>query len=227
MGLSRALGCFRDSDASTSKRRKKQINPQSKQERANRIVPDSILKDKNNPTPTIGTRSYLLPPAPDSRGTKPPHTGNRIQETKRGPSDTTNKTAPGNSPRGTDSSQVPVERTVLGDDYEPEPWSMGAVRRRTSMLSERKSPVVTSTEEKIPNGECQSYQQSAFSQDVYAYWMSKGSPVRAIDLLGLPPVDVKQLRAKGSGVAQGDEAEGVIVEEYTGPIRPAWSRPKS
>lgn len=227
MGLSQALGCFRNSDRSTSKRKKQIDQPQDKQGRPNRIVPSSKFKDKNIPTTAIGTRSGL--PAPvtgDSGGKRPGHAENQIHERRGGPSDATNKAALEDF-QGADSSQVLVAATVVGDDYEPEPWSVGAVRRRTSMLPERKSLVVASTEEKILNGEFKSHQQPGLSPDVHEYWMSKGGPVRAIDLLGLPSVDIKQLRAKGSGVAQGDEAEEVIVEEYTGSIRPAWSQPKS
>lgn len=200
MGLSRVLGCFTDSDAQTlkkqpQKRAQKQSRnpPQEGTERPNRVASVPALKDKNHPTSMIGMSSGLARHVPeDSRGTHNTH-------------------------------PVLVATTSAGYNYEPEPWSMGAVARRTSQLPNQKSPLETSPKEKVSNLEFQAPQHEVVSgrvpKEVHDHWAPLGTGIRAANLLGLPTVDIKQFRATGSGVAEGDEAERVIVEPYIVPAR--------
>jgi hypothetical protein len=202
MGLSRVFGCFKDPDAQTSKKKKKKQqkqeqprnqSPREVKERPNIVVPIPALEDKNHPTTRIETSSDLTHHTPEDLS-------------------------------GIDNVlPVLVATTAAGDYYEPEPWSMGSVARRTSHLTNRRSPSATSLAEKIFNIEFQAQQQGVIAREVPKevrdYWAPLGTGIRVTDLLRLPTVDIKQFRSNGSGVAEGDEAEEVVVEPYIVPNR--------
>jgi hypothetical protein len=200
MGLSRVLGCFTDSDAQTltmKKRRKRaQERPRNRPpregaERPNRVAPIPALGDKTRPTSMVGMSSGLARHVLEDSG-------------------------------GADHARPgPVATTAAG--YDDERWSMGAVARRISQLPNQKSPPETSHKEKSSNLEFQDPQlvwPGRVPKEVHDHWAPLGTGIRAAHLFDLPTVDIQQFRAAGSGVAEADEAEGVIVEPYIVPTRP-------
>lgn len=197
MGLSQIFGCFRP-DAAPSKRNKKrdvkdQVTDQpprkwNKTEARNKEVAIQKTKDHMSSTSRSEAESRLQYYSP------------------RDPSDT---------------HRLPATLSAgEQDNYTPEPWSMGSVARLTSQILDKRGPAVLSTKETVfspePKPQQHESQARAPPKDAHDYWSPFGTGVRATDLLGLPKIDIKQLRAQCSDVKEGDEAEGVRVEPYIG-----------
>jgi hypothetical protein len=120
--------------------------------------------------------------------------------------------APKNNNHSTVKAPVGAGGTAAGEDYEPEPWSMGAIARRTSQLPARNSLPTSPVETFKGDFQCQEGQ--AVPKDVHGYWTPVATGIRAADLFDLPRVNIEQLRANRSGGEEGYQAGVVGVKQY-------------